>query len=200
MEASYLQRHPLIKDIFGIFIFILCVLVGTLLINSYVFRSFSVVGQSMEHTFSTNDRVIVNRLPVTLAQIENKAYVPERGQIIVFKNPKYDFMRGEEFVIKRVVAFPGERVTVKDGIVTVYNTAYPEGFQPDTTLFHGEPLSPTSGDVDTTVIDSTLFVMGDNRIADNSCDSRSCLGSIPYYDVVGPVGLRIFPIDKIRTF
>lgn len=199
MEASFMKRHPHVKDAFGIVIFIICVLVGTLLINSFIFRSFSVLGPSMEKTLFTGDRLIVNRLPVTWSQIQNKTYVPERGQIIVFKNPNATESTDEEYIVKRVIAFPGERVTVKDGIVTVYNAVHPDGFHPDD-AFHGEPGSPTSGDVDTTVAKDTLFVMGDHRQGSYSCDSRSCMGTIPYFDVVGPVGMRIFPFDKIRFF
>ena len=103
----------------------------------------------METTLFTGDRLIVNRLPVTWAQLQNKQYIPERGHVIVFKNPKYNAGMGEEFIVKRVIAFPGERVTVKDGILTVYNDAHPDGFHPDDAN-HGEPGSPTSGDVDTT--------------------------------------------------
>jgi len=198
-EATFLQRHPFFKDAFNIIIFIVCVLVGTLLINTYVFRSFNVLGPSMETTLYTGDRLIVNRIPVTIAQLENKPYVPDRGQIIVFKNPQYNAGTGEEYIVKRVIAFPGERVTVKDGILTVYNSSNPNGFHPDDAN-HGEPGSPTSGDVDTTVTDGTLFVAGDHRQGDFSYDSRSGLGLIPYYDIVGPVGLRIYPLNKIRTF
>jgi signal peptidase I len=203
MEASFLQRHQLLKDALGILIFIVCVLIGTLLINSFVFRSFNVLGPSMESTLYTGDRLIVDRLPVTWAQLQNKQYTPERGQIIVFKNPQYNAGAGDEFIVKRVIAFAGERVVVKDGVLTVYNSAHPDGFQPDkaqATDATSHPGSPTSGSVDTTVTDGTLFVSGDHREGDYSFDSRDGLGLIPLYDVVGPVGLRIYPLNKIRFF
>ena len=203
MEATYLKRHPFLKDVFGILIFIVCVLVGTLLINSFVFRSFNVLGPSMETTLYTGDRLIVNRLPVTWAQLQNKQYVPERGQIIVFKNPMYHPGEGDEFIVKRVIAFAGERVTVKDGILKVYNKQHPDGFEPDKAQANdagSRPGSPTSGNVDTTVTDGTLFVAGDHRVGDFSYDSRSGLGLIPLYDVVGPVNMRIYPLNKIRFY
>jgi signal peptidase I len=199
MEASFMQRHPFIKDTLGIIVFISCVLIGTVLINAFLFRSFNVVGPSMQTTMYTGDRLIVNRLPVTWAQLQNKSYVPDRGQVIVFKNPRYNVGTGDEYIVKRVIAFPGERVTVKDGVMMVYNAAHPEGFNPDDAN-HGEPGSPTSGDVDTTVTDGTLFVAGDHRQGDFSFDSRSGLGLIPYYDIVGPVKFRIYPFTAIRTF
>lgn len=202
MEASFLQRHPFIKDAISIGIFILCVLIGTLLINSFVFRSFSVIGPSMETTLYTNDRLIVNRVPVTIAQLENKTYIPDRGQIIVFKNPLYSAGMTDEYIVKRVIAFPGEHVTIKDGHYVVYNSTHPNGFNPDDTN-HGEPGSPTSGTADEVVPDGELFVSGDHRQGSFSLDSRNGangLGTIPFYDVVGPVSLRIYPFDKIRWF
>jgi signal peptidase I len=199
MEASFLQRHPFIKDALSISIFIVCVLIGTLLINSFVFRSFSVVGPSMEKTLYTNDRLIVNRLPVTWAQLQNKTYIPERGQIIVFKNPLYSAGMSDEYIVKRVIAFPGERVVISDGHYIVYNSDNPGGFDPDDTN-DGAPGSPTSGAVDLIVPDGELFVSGDHREGTFSLDSRNGLGTIPFYDVVGPVSLRIFPFDKFRGF
>ncbi|HSW77457.1 MAG TPA: signal peptidase I [Candidatus Chromulinivoraceae bacterium] len=203
MEATFMQRHPLFKDALNILIFIVCVLIGTLLINTYVFRSFNVLGPSMETTLYTGDRLIVNRLPVTWAQLQNKTYIPNRGQIIVFKNPQYNAGTGDEFIVKRVIAFPGERVVVKDGVLTVYNQQNPNGFQPDKAQANdttSHPGSPTSGNVDTVVTDGTLFVSGDHREGDYSYDSRSGLGLIPFYDVVGPVNMRIYPFTKVRFF
>lgn len=203
MEATFLRRHPLLKDALGIIVFIACVLIGTLLINTYIFRSFNVLGPSMETTLFTGDRLIINRLPVTLAQLQNKQYVPNRGQIIVFKNPKYNPTTGDEYIVKRVIAFPGERVVVKGGVLTVYNAGHPEGFHPDDAQKNdatSHPGSPTSGNVDTVVTDGTLFVSGDHRVGDYSYDSRSGLGLIPYYDVIGPVAFRIYPFNGIRSY
>jgi signal peptidase I len=199
MEASFLQRHPLLKDGLGIMIFIACVLLGTLIINTYVFRSFNVLGPSMEPTLITGDRLIVNRLPVTWAQLRNEEYIPERGQVIVFKNPRYNSGTGDEYIVKRVIAFPRERVVVNNGVITVYNNEHPDGFHPDDDN-HGEPGTPTSGSVDTIVSEGTLFVAGDHRAGDYSYDSRSGLGLIPFYDVIGPVSLRIYPLNKLRFF
>jgi len=202
MEASFFKRHPFFKDTISICIFIACVVIGTLLINTFIFRSFSVVGASMEKTMYTGDRLIVNRLPVTWAQLKNKAYSPDRGEIIVFKNPKYSDGIGDEYIVKRVIAFAGERVTIQDGHYVVYNNANPEGFNPDDNN-HGEPGSPTSGTADIVVPEGELFVSGDHRQDNYSYDSRNGrngLGTIPLYDVIGPVSLRIFPFDKIRNF
>jgi signal peptidase I len=199
MEPSFLTRHPVLKDIWGTALFLLFVLVGTLLINAFVFRSFNVLGPSMEPTLYTGDRLIVNRLPVTWSMLRNKQYTPERGEVIVFKNPRYVPGTPDEYIVKRVIAFAGERVTVKSGVLTVYNEQHPDGFQPDIDS-PDEPGSPTSGETDTVVSESTLFVAGDHRQGDYSYDSRNGLGLIPLYDVIGPVGLRIFPFDQVRTF
>ena len=201
MEPTFFDRHPQLKDGLSLIIFIAGVVIGTLLINTFVFRSFNVEGPSMETTMFTGDRLIVSRLPVTVAQLQNKRYIPERGQVIVFKNPNFNPSVGrEEYVVKRVIAYAGERVTVKNGKVTVYTADQPAGFDPDTTFNHNEPGQPTSGDVDTVVPEGTLFVMGDHREGNFSCDSRDCMGTIPLFDVIGPVGLRIYPFDKIRRF
>jgi len=199
MEASFFTRHPFMKDLLSLVIFVICVIIGTILINTYIFRSFNVVGPSMETTLYTGDRLIVNRVPVTWSQIKNKEYIPERGQVIVFKNPHYSLGIEDEYIVKRVIAYPGERVLLKDGKYTVFNAEFPAGFNPDDKN-NGEPGSPTTGEVDTIVPQKELFVSGDHRTGNYSYDSRNGLGTIPYYDVVGPVSMRIFPFNKIRTF
>lgn len=200
MLSDYFRRHPGVKDTLGIIIFVSLVLIGALFINSFIFRSFNVEGRSMEQTMYTGDRLIVNRLPVTLAQLQNKQYIPQRGQIIVFKNPYFNSVRAtEEYIVKRVIGLPGERVVLKDGHYTVYNAGNPAGFNPDDAN-NGEPGTPTSGTVDEIVPEGTLFVSGDHRQEGFSLDSRNGLGMIPLYDVVGPVSLRIFPFTSVRAF
>lgn len=202
MEASYFTRHPLLKDALGIIIFIVCVIVGTVLINTFIFRSYHVVGPSMETTMYTGDRLIVDRLPVTWAQLQNKTYIPDRGEIIVFKNPHFSRGIEDEYIVKRVIGLPGERVTIEDGHYIVYNDEHPSGFDPDQ-LNNDEPGSPTSGTADVVVPEGEVFVSGDHRQGNFSYDSRNGsngMGTIPLYDVIGPVSWRIFPFDKIRAF
>lgn len=192
------QQRTWAKDILSLIVFIACVVLGTILINTFVFRSFTVDGRSMENTLHNGDRLIVNRMPVTAAQIQNKPYVPERGEIIVFKNPLFG-NSPEEFLVKRVIAFPGERVVLQDGQYTVYNAGQPAGFNPDSVTT--DPIvANTTGSLDVTVPDNSLFVSGDNREDGHSLDSRNGLGYVPFYDVIGPVGLRIFPFTQIRAF
>lgn len=194
-----MDRHQVLKDTVGIITFVILVLIGTLFINAFVFRSFNVEGPSMESTLYTGDRLIVNRLPVTFKQLQNESYIPERGQVIVFKNPHFVPGLGEEYIVKRVIAFEGERVVLKNGSFTVYNDEHITGFNPDDDN-KGEPSEFTAGEVDEIVPEDTLFVAGDHREEGYSSDSRNGLGMIPLYDVVGPVSIRIFPFDKVRLF
>ena len=193
------NNRSYLRDIVGILVFVALVVLGAMFINTFIFRSFSVTGPSMEDTMHTGDRLIVNRLPVTWERLLGHSYLPERGQIIVFKNPLYQVGRPDEFIVKRVIGLPGERVVLKDGIITVYNQEHPNGFQPDKE-FNGEPGSPTSGKIDIVVPEDEIFVAGDHREGNFSLDSRNGLGTSPLYDVIGPVALRIFPFTAIRTF
>ncbi|MDR0397848.1 MAG: signal peptidase I [Candidatus Nomurabacteria bacterium] len=200
---SFLQRHPVLKDTIGLIGFILAVVAGTIILNSFVFRSYNVVGSSMENTLRSDDRIIVNRVPVTLAHLQNKEYVPKRGQIIVFTNPNHNSIEKNQYIIKRVIAFEGERVTVRDGVLTVYNDEHKNGFHPDDETRKSDSEGPkqhTKGDIDVTVPEGEIFVSGDNRENDNSYDSRNGLGTIPLYDVVGPASFRFFPFNQIRFF
>lgn len=210
-QVSFVRRHPILKDILSLIIFIFFVILGTYLLNTYIMRSYNVVGASMENTLHGKDRLIVNRAAVSFSHFLGKPYIPERGQIIVFLNGDasgpltcgIEASIRDQYIIKRVIAFPGERVVVKDGKLTVYNQEHPEGFNPDDTTRKSDTDGPkkyTAGEVDMIVPNDEIFVAGDNREGTHSYDSRYGLGTIPYCRIVGPVILRLYPFDKIRLF
>ena len=75
---KFFQKHPIAKDIASLVVFVALVVVGTLLLNAYVFRSYNVIGVSMENTLHGNDRIIVNRVPVTIAHFVNVMWAHHR--------------------------------------------------------------------------------------------------------------------------
>ena len=74
---------------------------------------------SMEPTLRVGDYLLVNhlaygpRLPFTNTAIEFGQ--PERGDVVVFRHPA----NVSEFYVKRLVGLPGDRVSFKNGVVSV---------------------------------------------------------------------------------
>ena len=168
-------------------------------LTAFVFQSYEVDGPSMQTTLQNHDRLIVLKLPRTLAKITGHPYVPHRTDIIIFtKSDLYDFGTTQQRqLVKRVIGLPGDRVVVQNGILTIYNSAHPNGFQPDKVYSYGKVIVTTPGNIDITVPAGQIFVCGDNR--PDSLDSRS-FGPIPVKDVVGKLSLRIFPFNKAESF
>ena len=170
-------------------------------IRVFLFQPFFVQGASMEPNFEDGQYLIVNEFGVKetdfsfnsheLLKIDPFKEIP-RQRVVVFRYP----LDTTKFFIKRVIGLPGETVKVKDGQVTIFNAAHPDGFVLDEKSYLPVGLK-TAGDLTITLSDKQYFMLGDNRMF--SSDSR-VWGPVPTSDIVGEVALRAWPLDKISIF
>lgn len=192
------NNHDGLKSLVSTLLLFLLAPIIALTITAFLFQSYEVDGQSMETTLSNHDRLIVSKIPRTLAKVTGHSYIPNRGDIIIFdKGGLIDNGGNEERqLIKRVVALPGERVVVRDNKLIVFNKEHPEGFEPDKTGDYTINL-PTTGAADRVLGPNEIFVCGDNRT--NSMDSRY-FGPIEANAIVGKLVLRVLPIKEAQGF
>lgn len=176
--------------------FIIAVGILVVMINTFGLQSYQVYGQSMFPTLEDGDRLIISKFGRTYSRLLGRDYIPKRGEIIVFDDP----FASDRQLIKRVVALPGERVTLEDGVLMVYNDHRPNGFKPDETGDYSQGLVFTVGSVDVTVPDRQVFVIGDNRGSSGSLDSRNELGTVPVEKINGDLLLRLYPLSGLRLF
>lgn len=181
----------------AIFSWVIFPVAVVLILHNFVFQAYHVLGTSMVPTLHETDYLIISKLGYTQALVErtfgkNKQYIPARGQVVVFRYPKDP----SKVFVKRVVGVPGDRVVIKNGSVTVFNTANPDGFNPDTG-YESKDVS-TLIDTDEVVQDGNIFVMGDNRTPGGSYDSREW-GELPSSYIIGNAVLRLLPLDQIRV-
>lgn len=167
-----------------------------LIIKTFLMQAYFIPSRSMEPTLQVGDRVLVNKLSYDFGDIS-------RGDLVVFNRPENQ-PEGEDDLIKRVIALPGETIEIREGdiFITVVGSA-------DQQLLREPYLEP---DVRTTGIvsiencaegslagtcivpDDHVFVMGDNR--PGSRDSRF-FGPIPEDLVVGRAFLRVWPLGDV---
>jgi signal peptidase I len=150
-----------------------------LLIQAFIIRPFIVSGNSMDPVIKDREYLIIDEVSYRLRE-------PERGEVVVFRAPP----EPTKFYIKRIIGLPGETVHIKDGVVTIINTAHPNGF----TLDEPYLTHHFKDDVSVTVPADTYFVMGDNR--SESYDSRGW-GPLPEQEIRGRALVRLLPLNRI---
>jgi signal peptidase I len=195
------SKHETLREIIstiGVLVAALLVAFGLI---AWVFQSYEVDGPSMETSLMNQDRLIVWKVPRTVARITHHQYVPNRGDVIIFVESGLSQFGQDDNkqLIKRVIGLPGERVVVADGKLTVYNAAHPGGFQPDKTMSYGSVIDETTDthNIDITLAKDQLFVCGDNR--PDSLDSRT-FGPIQTHQIVGKLALRLLPLKDLQKF
>jgi signal peptidase I len=136
---------------------------------------------SMLPTLQLQDRVLVEKLRTHLAQP-----LP-LGAVVVFRPPTALLEAGYDpraALIKRVVAGPGDRVEVREGILWRNGTPA----QPD---WAAEPMDYRLGPL--TVPADHILVLGDNR--NESLDSH-LWGPLPRENIVGTAIWRYWPLTS----
>lgn len=144
-------------------------------------QPYHIEGPSMEPGLYTNEFVLVNQLAYRFG-------APSRGDVIVFHPPNDP---GEQY-IKRVIAIPGDTITVTATDVYVDNVKLSEPYIYP--LAPGEFGSPTILN-DVKLKPGQYFVLGDHR--DNSTDSR-VFGPVPAQNIIGKAEFVFWPFDSIH--
>jgi signal peptidase I len=149
-----------------------------LVIIVFLYQPVKVEGTSMAPLLSDQERIFINKFVYRFEAIH-------RGDVVVFW---YPLDRSKSF-IKRVIALPGETVTIRQGVVTVNGVVVPEPYVP-----------PQYEDVSdygpTRVPADSYFVMGDHRISSN--DSR-VFGPVPSQVIYGRAVFAYWPVDHFGS-
>ena len=169
---------------------ILVITIGiVLLLFSFVFRLCSVTGDSMNDTLSDGETLIVSNL----------FYTPQTGDIIVF----HQTGTLNEPVVKRIIATEGETVSIRHYFTTMKVTVTDcngntRVLEEDYSKYAGFSYYTENDDVDVTVPEGHIFVLGDNRGV--SKDSRHPdIGLVDERRILGKVMFRITPFSRFGT-
>ena len=155
------------------------VLVGVVLVFTFLGMVIGVSGTSMYPTLHHQDIMVIQRV----------GYTPAQGDVVVLR--KDSFL--EEAIVKRVIAVAGQEVEIDYDA----NTVYVDGVALDEPYINQEDedvMVERSGMVyrEFTVPKGCIFVMGDNRNISN--DSRNpALGAVEEGYLLGKVELVLFP-------
>jgi len=157
-----------------------------LIIRTFVVQAFKIPTGSMRPTLVEGDRILVNKFIYRFKE-------PERGDIIVFKYPedmKKDF-------IKRLVAFGGEDLEIRDGNIFIDGNIVEEPQRLRQIFYYNKPGTPYGEEgLKISVPEGAFFVLGDNSAS--SRDSRYW-GFVPRKNLVGKAFVLYWPLRRIRT-
>lgn len=144
------------------------ILIVVILVKSFVVSTVRVNGNSMYPTLHNKDLMILNKIKYNFKNVE-------RFDIVVVKYENH-------YIIKRVIALPGEVIEYKDNVLYINDRNVQDKYN-----------SIEQDDFSLELGNDEYFVMGDNR--GDSLDSR-IIGPIDKDDIMGNSEFIIFPFSR----
>jgi signal peptidase I len=175
-------------------------------IQAYLVKPYQIPSESMEPTLDVGQRVLVNRFQYHFGD-------PGVGDVVVFHPPagadngtecgveadvgeacpKPTPRRSDQNFIKRIVAGPGDTLSIRDGHPVVNGVKKTD--EPYTNPCVGSSVCNLPKEI--TIPPGHWFMMGDNRGA--SQDSRFW-GPVPREWIIGKAFATYWPPDRIGLF
>lgn len=157
-------------------IYLLTLMAVAIFIRTFIFEPVQCIGISMYPTLVGGEGMFTEKITYTVS-------APQRDDIIICRYPYHT-----EKCVKRVIAVPGDRISISNGAIYLNGekldeSAYWDGYIEDSEM------------PEVTVPERSLFVVGDNR--NHSGDSRH-VGFIPYCQVKGKVRAVMTPFSQAR--
>ena len=150
-----------------------------LLVRLFVLQPFYIPSGSMEPTLKINDRIVVETVSEHFRDVRV-------GSIVVFHAPRSIDPAGEEFLVKRVVAVAGDKLSAHDGGLYLNDAPLEELYLQSSVRTDDFP--------EILIPNGMFFAMGDNR--GNSQDSRF-FGAVSQNSIIGCVLVRVWPLGSL---
>ncbi len=148
-----------------------------------ILQPHKIKGASMEPNFHDGEYLLTDKVSYRVGE-------PARGDVVVFKAPP---TYKDEF-IKRIIALPGEEVSIESGKIYIDGRELGEKYLPENThILAGRYLAEGQA---IKVPANSYFVLGDNR--DHSLDSRN-IGPIERQYITGRAWFVYWPVSKVGT-
>ena len=154
-----------------------------LVIRTFALGPYKIPSSSMYPTLKIGDKVFVDKLTYRFRH-------PRRGDVVVFRSPtgKFDF-------VKRLIAFEGEEVEIRDGVVYIDGRNIRQLSDIPAYVYYYNKNDTPYGRARQKfkVPDHSLFVLGDN--SQNSNDSRYW-GFVPNKNMIGKAFMIWWPLTR----
>ena len=164
-------------------------IIGILLVVFVIQRN-DVYGSSMEPTLHQGDAVFVEMISAYTNSFD-------KGDIVTIDATGMEGYDQKEKIIKRIIAEPGDTVSIYDGQVYVNGVLLEEDYLADGTKTYVNADGVAKGYDEITLGDDQYYVFGDNR---GACLDSRVLGTISDDQIKSKVIAKIYPFDDARLF
>lgn len=186
-ETSEVKDNAVLKEVLSwIKMIAVGAIIGILLVV-FVIQRDNVFGDSMFPTLISGEVIFTEKISTYFHNYH-------RGDIVILDGHDMPGYNREEYLIKRIIALPGETIKIEEGKVYIKEVGAADFVLLDEPYLQDDVVTTVmfDGYSEVTLADNEYFCMGDNRIVSN--DSRN-LGPFSVDRIKGIAFIAVFPFD-----